>query len=582
MKKILTGCLFLSLISFCQAQQRIINTNGSTSFPQEKTHLEVNAEVLLVGENLLFQIRALNPANNTQSMLSKVAYVALKNEKDSLITFQKLLVNNGVANGDFFIPAGAATGVYTLLAYTNYSKNNTQDAFSEKKLVVINPYIVPSKKEITDSTTVNFVKVKSKPASTITPTLANNSDIIELQMVKSTFGPRERATLTIKNRSNADVKTPYMLSIRKVAPVTIEGAFDASKGVNFKKEIYLPELRGELISGKLETTVPGGSVADKVVSFSIPGENFIFKQSRTNDQGIFYFSVFENYTSAEAIVQVQEPDRENYTITVDAVEVPSIPKNELKTVLTLDPSLKDWLEKRSIQLQLENAYFNKKKDQVIENKFDAPFYDSLGTLYVLDEFKRFPSVRETFIEVVQLAGIRRDGDKNKIEVVDYFKNESTNAFSSTDPLLLMDGVLVQNVDDLLNYSASALKSVRVFPQPYRYGPKIYSGIVSVKTFEGDFTLDDTPTHLSKFEMPQPQLQKEYFMPVYDGSATLKRIPDNRVQLLWNPTLEIENTSKEVSFYTSDVTGTFEVVLKGYTPQGSFIREVRYFTVEESK
>ncbi len=57
--------------------------------------------------------------------------------------------------------------------------------------------------------------------------------------------------------------------------------------------------------------------------------------------------------------------------------------------------------------------------------------------------------------------------------------------------------------------------------------------------------------------------KDYYKPDHSKEEN-KRIPDYRHQLLWLPQYDI---AKPISFYTSDVKGTFEIKIEGFTSDG---------------
>jgi len=81
------------------------------------------------------------------------------------------------------------------------------------------------------------------------------------------------------------------------------------------------------------------------------------------------------------------------------------------------------------------------------------------------------------------------------------------------------------------------------------------------------------------ELLNPLDKKIYFKQVYDGSGKLKRIPDYRIQLLWLPNLEISSKTNEINFFTSDVNGTFEISLEGFTNNGDPVSLKEIIVVE---
>ena len=59
-----------------------------------------------------------------------------------------------------------------------------------------------------------------------------------------------------------------------------------------------------------------------------------------------------------------------------------------------------------------------------------------------------------------------------------------------------------------------------------------------------------------------------------------RIPDYRRILFWEPHVEVGDDELQFEFYTSDLTGEFEVVLGGFTTYGKPITIYKNIIVKE--
>lgn len=546
-------------------------------FPSENVELSINSDLLLAGELLQYKAFVLNKSN-TPSELSKVVYVSMRNEGDSIVFSHKLKVESGTANGDFFIPSTLETGVYTLIGYTNFSRNNPENSFFQKNIFILNTFIKTEiKNKIVD--TVNLKSLSNNDVES--PRIEDSSDGIQIITDKKSYGFREKVTLNIEN-SLGSLAGNFVVSVRKINPVEFSNLSTRSKGSSSSEEFYIPEMRGELISGVVLSKVNNKPVANKIVSLTIPGKDYVFKLAKTNSQGRFFFSVTEGYDAEESIVQLNEAeaDAANFTLTLDKKNLNL--QIEKPRFLKLDPSIKSWLEERSVQLQIENAYFDAKKDSILDNKITPAFYDNLGSLFLLDDYTRFPTVRETFVEVVTHAAVRGSGENTRFLVYNAYDPNGLAKFNDLPPLVLMDGMLIQNNNDVLGYNAREIKSIRVVPQPYRYGPKIYSGIIAVATKSGDFVPSLSKDYVEKINLTPAVKIKQNYRPEYSVNSVLSRIPDYRVQLYWQSNLCLisDSKSESVSFYTSDVSGMYEINLHGYTDKGSEITTTKHFSVGE--
>ncbi len=565
--------IIFGFVAKAQIPKQDLSTDTSV-FPKEKITLSINSNVLLAGELLQYKAFNLDVANK-ESKLSKVLYVSMRNENDSVIFSHKLKVKNGTANGDFFLPSSLNTGAYRIIGYTNFSRNNDQDAFFQKNIYIINTFI-----KLTETKkAANTVKVNFKSIPNFSEKESNN-EAIQIITNKQLYGFREKVSLSIENRINNNGGN-YVLSVRKINPIEILGTISKERKNNSSELFYIPELRGELISGVVLSNGDGRPVPNKEVSLTIPGKDFVFKMAKTDVNGRFFFPVTEGYDAEKSIVQLNDPKEEDakYKLVLDKKDF-YLGESDAK-VLELDPNLKNWLQERSLQVQIENAYFDVKKDSILRNKINPAFYNNLGTVFLLDNYTRFPSVRETFVEVVTLAAVRGSGEDIRFSVNNAYDPNGVAKFNDIPPLILMDGMQIQNNEDLINYNAREIKSIRVITQPYRYGPKIYSGIISVETKKGDFILPLSENYIEVLNLPPAVKRKEQFRADYSNQSAFSRIPDYRVQLLWQPDVVFGEEGYSTSFFTSDVAGDFEIIIEGYTDSGQFISAKSYFKVVEN-
>ena len=73
------------------------------------------------------------------------------------------------------------------------------------------------------------------------------------------------------------------------------------------------------------------------------------------------------------------------------------------------------------------------------------------------------------------------------------------------------------------------------------------------------------------------IEKIYFFPDHSQSKEL-RIPDQRKLLAWQFMSQMDSSQK-MGFYTSDVLGTFDILITGISPSGELIQEIRTLVVE---
>lgn len=541
-------------------------------FPKERIKVTINANLLLAGEMLHYKGYVLT-SENKPSNLSKILYVSLRNNQDSIVFTHKLKVEKGNANGDFFIPASLETGVYKLIAYTNLSRNNIDNPFDEKQLYIINTFI-ENKNTAKDGTLISIDFSEKDEANN--PKTTRNSQNIKVGLDKEVYGKRDKVRLTLTALDSLAAGN-YSISVRKVAPIKIKNEQSKIATSNTNSRFYLPELRGELISGVVTSIQDNKPVANQVVALSVPGENFLFKTSKTNGNGQFFIAIDSPIEVNKALIQVFANDqaKNTFKIALDTKKLKLKPNNSYK--LTIDSQLKDWLQQRSTYLQIENAYFEVKRDSVLTSPTEPIFFGSLGVEYKLDDFTRFSTIKETFTEVISLAAIRGKGAAAKFIVYNPYDPNGIANFNDVDPLVIINGVLIQNNTDLLNYNAHDIESIRVVNNPYRYGSKIYSGIIAVKTNDKNFVSKLNNHSLTEISIDKWVERKKYYNPDYTDK-NFDRIPDYRVQLLWQPNVVLKTQHSE-TFFTSDIEGNYEIVIHGFTDTGKLINDTFKISVK---
>jgi hypothetical protein len=332
--------------------------------------------------------------------------------------------------------------------------------------------------------------------------------------------------------------------------------------------IGLPELRGEIVSGKIISKTK--KTGTKNVALSLPGNPFGFKIAQTDRDGHFIFVLDKNLNQAQAVLQVMEPDREEYAIVLDQDKRPDYSQLSFGT-LRLDDAAKAVVAQRTVASQIENAYFERKKDSILASSKAYPFYHSLEKTYVLDDYTRFPTLRETIIEVIKEMYFTSKRDNYEI----HLRNMTMNNEQYGQALILVDGLLVQDHNALFAYGAKYIEKVDLINEPYVYGPKTFSGLANFTTKLQDFKNDISREFYKKVTLERPQPQKRYFTAVYTNNRS--RIPDYRHQLLWIP--DISGDVQEIVFYTSDVRGEFQINIQGFTDSGTPVSLTTTFEVK---
>lgn len=106
-------------------------------YPQEKVHIHFDKPYYSVGDDVWLKAYVVNSENNELSAMSKVLYVDVIDEQDSVRKTLALPVINGLSSGDINLnEAVFSAGNYHIKAYTRWMQNFSTDYFFSKDLPV--------------------------------------------------------------------------------------------------------------------------------------------------------------------------------------------------------------------------------------------------------------------------------------------------------------------------------------------------------------------------------------------------------------------------------------------------------------
>ncbi len=341
---------------------------------------------------------------------------------------------------------------------------------------------------------------------------------------------------------------------------------------------YLPEYEGHIVTARI-TNKKTGQPAENITAYlTAPGKNFKFAVAKSKSNGIVQFNVVD-FVGGDAII-LQTNQLQDSIYRIDIVN----PFSEKFSVAPLTERRiaeenQGLLVSHSINTQVQNAYYNEKYRQFFAPDVDTlPFYGHPTATYVLDDYTRFNTMEEVLREYVPEVAVRRHRDDYLLKVVD----DSHNLYFEDNPLVLADGVPFFNMDTVINFNPLKIKKMDVVAKKYYLGANIFYGIVNYTTYNGDLDGIQLDPASLVLEYQGMQLQREFYAPKYDTPKQLSsRLPDFRDVLLWAPDVKTdERTGKtQASFYTSDVAGTYAIVLQGITPLGKVGTKTVYVMVK---
>ena len=105
---------------------------------QEKVHIHFDKPYYAIGDNIWFKAYVVEAENHQLSGLSRILYVDLINDKDSIKQSLRLPLIEGLAWGDFTLADTLREGNYRIRAYTTWMRNFGEEYFFDKTISIGN------------------------------------------------------------------------------------------------------------------------------------------------------------------------------------------------------------------------------------------------------------------------------------------------------------------------------------------------------------------------------------------------------------------------------------------------------------
>jgi hypothetical protein len=344
---------------------------------------------------------------------------------------------------------------------------------------------------------------------------------------------------------------------------------------------FPPEYNGAIISGRLMDTRTNSPVKGLVQAYlSVPGTRTQFTSAYCDSVGGIRFELKDFYGSQEIIVQTFSQD------SLQRVDIFN-PFSETYTDKPLSPfalSVRDSaaLAGKSLATQIQSRYggVRLKSFHLPASDDTTVFYYKPDYRYLLDDYTRFTTMEEVLREYVKLMLVQRRKGHYHLPLYDF----SNQWFFDKDPLVLLDGVPVSDLDQFMALDPLKLRCLETVQRTFILGGTSYSGIMNWTTFKGDLGGYILDPHATVVDYEGLQLQREFYSPSYAApDETGRHLPDFRNVLYWTPSLPATDAQGKgksaLDFYSSDIPGRYVVVIEGLTADGSAGSSLTSFEVK---
>ncbi|GAA4960327.1 Plug domain-containing protein [Algibacter aquimarinus] len=160
---ILTLFVFLSFTFTNNFRELVLEKleNYVSNHP-EKLYIQTDKPYYALGDDIWYTTYLVNGITHKRSNYSRVIYVELINEQDSIVSKKQLYTNDISVAGDFKIEKNWKPGNYLLRAFTNYMRNGDSDYFFQAQIPILgleNKDLINTNTEINQSDTGKSISI---------------------------------------------------------------------------------------------------------------------------------------------------------------------------------------------------------------------------------------------------------------------------------------------------------------------------------------------------------------------------------------------------------------------------------------
>ena len=339
---------------------------------------------------------------------------------------------------------------------------------------------------------------------------------------------------------------------------------------------FPPEYNGPIVSGTVMNSGIGKPAAGVELYAGIPGYPKVFCSSVSDSKGAVHFEMKNFYGSSQLVFQPHSDTNSNYTFIPDDAFTKMFSSKPFP--LFKLPANAESLLHQSVSMQVQTIFSgNELKHFNIAGTDSSSFFKSVNATYLLDNYTRYTTLEEVLREYVVLTDVRKREGKFHISLYDF----SYRDMFKTDPLILLDGVPVFDIDKFMEIDPLKLYKLEVINRRYFLGNSVFTGALSWTSYKRNMA-DYEPANATIIDYDGLQAQREFYSPVYENDEQrLSHMPDFRNVLLWSPHITIApGQSKEINFYSSDIPGKYIIVIQGITKNGRCGKSAFSFEVKK--
>lgn len=546
----------------------------------ERTYVSTDRDVYVAGDVIWYSAFCLDASRGTYSPVSSVAFLELRQD-DAVVATGKVALAEGRGAGRLAIPGSLPTGNYRLIAYTRQNVAELDYDYNGLASKTISVFNVFSNERVKDGVEVVSPEEYAALRFPAGPGMTG-SGVMPGSERASLDVSWEDDALKLVNRSGESVSLSLSVSHDdgflsngnpSIADFT---AACRQVGPRHFDNAVIPDYEGEVIRGHVsgfsQEMIP--ELTGKFAFIATPSDKSDVYASVIDDDGRVEFFTGNIYGNREYICEIEGINPAlNCFIELESpfVGAPVAPVQKLR----MSASLQEPLLARSVAMQIERRFTGDTLLDPLNVRHNILFGEK-EVVYPLDDYTRFTTMGEIFVEFVPEMRARRRSDGSR-DIQVRLEKGTDISFSAAPTLMMLDGVPVFDQQKIMDYDPLLVESIHIYPQTYYIGSRSFEGIVNFVTYK--HTL---PGFQFGGSVRVIDFQGVSWPMAFTGDSLREEAgyPDYRQTIYWHPMLELEpGQTLVIPCKLPDYKGRFRVSVEGLAASGAPLQAETSFTTE---
>ena len=550
---------------------------------QERVYVSTDKELYLAGESIWCSVFCIDESTGKYSQFSSVAYLEF-HSKRGMEALIKVAMADGRGCGRLQVPFSFATGNCTIVAYTSKDGGDSKGEFNGKTVTVFNTL---SSDKVKDG-----VEVVEKGEPVMAP---EHKPVEDSGAISIEVGEQGNGAVPVKIRNAGGDGASMSVSVYHIdgiEDIIGKRGYDNTSLLERKGDFEvtgIEEYAGEMIRTRVfrdGKPLRGNDAKGVYMYMSAMGntdDTYI-----ANVDSLGYATYYTNNISGkrdllfDVVTNIKQtakigtgPDSGN-GFKVEKAGREFIHRPAEIPVLKISGELEEPLKKRSMRMQVGRRF----EQDTLFNLMPMRSNDFFGAVepivYNLDDYTRFPLMKEVISEYVSNLRVRKVEGEERLLVL-WQETEGAYTVSRQYALALLDGVPVRDHSKIINMDPLLVKQIIIYPRRYLLNYFMFDGIVKFNTYKGDMGGMKLGEDVNILSHDGPQYPLAFMGDRIPGNG---RYPNYNSTIYWNPVVDMgKDGVYEFNCPLPDYKGKFRIVVEGIDGAGNGIYKEAVVSIE---